>query len=620
MKYFFYTILLVATLGTVGWMVNPALVQQGAAFIGLELPLNSTDSDEKPSGEDQLEKFYEQYPFANNRSNATFASPNFAPPSTVPAVVMPEPASAPMSPFYVAPATPFPAPVVETAAPRYANSVAVEPAQSQWAPADWNNSNFDSAEATPLTPFAVYPPPVPAQEPMPVQQQSIYSPFNQSPPPPLVASAPPLVASAPPLVASAPSQDVFPAVDQTMPPGFAQTQIAQQSHQQPVQPQPIQQPVAPPPLPIQSIYPAHTPPPVTSSLQTQAVLIEDVPVHGTELVAKVGTQIILMGDLLPKIRRTVQRVIAENLKKIPDEERAKVPREEIEQVSNAIAAELYPSVLQEQIIFTLVYSDYLSQQPREQRAMFDERLTDEFNRKEIPEMMKEFNVENEAALKRYLEQYLGSSLEKERKLWVQEQIVRQWIMMSIQRATPDATQDEMMEFYEKNLASFTTVARARWQEMVVLFSRHSTEEEAWNKMRWMGNQVASGAAPFESIAQGNSDGFTAAEGGIHDWTTKGSLASTELEQAIFSQPIGQLSPAIIRSERGLHIIRVVERQEANVKPFTEAQVAIRDRMKNTRTQQNQDEYLAELHRRFPTFVVRDRIDFDINVRTARSAR
>ena len=593
MKYFFYTILLVAALGTVGWMVNPALVQQGAAFIGLELPLNSVDSDEKPSGEDQLAEFYKQYPFTNNRSNATFA-----PPTTMPAVVMPEPFPAQMSSFYASPAAPFPAPVIETTAPAYAHPVPVESVPSHLVHADWNNSNFDSTVATPLTMLTIDPSPIPVQAPPPVQQQSIYSPFHHPPTPPPVASGPP--------------QDVFPVVDPMMPPGFAHTQIVQPSPQQP-----IQQPVAPPPFHMQSASPTH-PPPLATSLQTPVVQIEEIPVHGTEMVARVGTQIILMGDILPKIRRTVQRIIAENLAKMSDEERAKVPRQEIEEISNAIAAELYPGVLQEQILFDLVYSDYLSQQPREQRAMFDERLGDEFNRKEIPEMMKEFNVENEAALKRYLEQHLGSSLEKERKFWIQEQIVRQWIMMSIQRATPDATQDEMMEFYEKNLASFTTVARARWQEMVVLFSRHAAEQEAWDKMRWMGNQVASGAS-FEAIAQGNSDGFTATEGGIHDWTTKGSLASAELEQAIFSQPIGQLSPTIIRSERGLHIIRVVERRESNVVPFVEAQVTIRDRMKNVRTQQNQDEYLAELRHRFPIFVVRDHIDFDINTRTASSA-
>jgi len=581
-KYFFYTILLVASLGTVGAIMNPALVQQGAALIGLELPQNSANPVEKPSSEDQLAKFLAQYPFAGSQNSTAIPS------STVPIAAVSEPASSPISPFHAAPATPFPVPVIETAAPIYANPV--QP------PASWDSEATTPIYPPPVIEYHLPPAPVadwsgpsqPYQEPAPAPQHSIYAiaPFFNHPHP----NTP---------VVSAP-QEVCPAIENTVPPGFAQTLY--------VPPQQTHLPQPPPP-PAANVMP-----------QTSAVLIEEVPVHGTETVARVGTQVILMGDILPKIRRTTLKIVDEKLKQMSEEKRAEVTREEIEEVTNAIATNLYPEVLQEQLLFALVYSDYLSQQGREQRAMFNERLGEEFDRKEVPEMLKEFNVENVAALKRYLEQQLGSSLEKEKKLWIQEQIVRQWISMSIERGTAAATHDEMMDFYERNQAMFTTTARARWQEMTVLFSRHNTEREAESKIRWMGNQVATGSASFEEIARTKSEGFTASDGGVRDWTTRGSLTSVELEQAIFSQPINQLSPAIIRSDRGLHIIRVLEREEAEVIPFVEAQVTIRDRIRNQRTQRHQDEYLADLRRRYPTVVARERIDFDINnTRTASSA-
>ena len=588
MKYLFYTILLVGSLGTVGAMLNPALVQQGAALVGLELSQNSTDTDEKPSGEDRLAEFLEQYPFIANRNSAT------VPGTSPPAVAMPAPPPAPNSAYNLVPATPFPAPVVEMPAPVYANPVFVEPVQPA---ANWDNSNWDSTAVIPI-----YSPPAIEYHLPPAPQQSVYATANP-PSPPSDASAP---------------YNAFPFVYNTvaddMSPGFAQTRT--------VSPQPTTPPIQ---LPVTSPQTAptfltQTPPPPNGAPQTQAVLIEKVPVLGTETVARVGTQVILMGDILPKLRRTAQKIIAANFEQMPEEERAKVTQPEIEQVFNTIATSLYPEVLQERILFDLVYNDYLSQQAKEQKDMFDERLGEEFDRKEVPEMMKEFDVENVADLKRALEQRLGSSLEKEKRLWIREQIVRQWISMSIQRATGEATQDEMLDYYEKNQAMFTSLAKARWQEMTVLFSRHNSAQEAENKMRWMGNQVAGGAS-FEEIARTLSDGFTASEGGVWDWTTKGSLTSLELEKAIFSQPIGALSPAIIKSDKGLHIIRVVERQEEKVVPFVEAQVTIRERIKNQRTQQQQDEYLAELRRRFPTVVARDHIDFDINTtRTASSVR
>jgi peptidyl-prolyl cis-trans isomerase SurA len=252
--------------------------------------------------------------------------------------------------------------------------------------------------------------------------------------------------------------------------------------------------------------------------------------------------------------------------------------------------------------------------------MFNEKMGEEFDRNEVPEMMKEFNVDNIAALKKYLETKLGSSLERERRLWIKEQIVRQWISMSVQRATAECTHDEMREFYEKNMELFTTPAKARWQEMVVFFSSHSTEQEALHKIRWMGNQVA-GGAPFEEIAKANSDGFTASKGGLWDWTSKGSLSSTELEQAVFSQPIKQLSPAILRSDTGFHIVRVLERQEVTVVSLPEAQGTIREKIRNQRAQRYQAEYFADLRRRFPMIIVKERIDFSVNSpRTAAAVR
>ena len=565
MKYLFYTILLAAGLGTVVAIVNPALVQQGATLIGLELPQKSSKDTETTSSEDQLAQFLSQYPLANNRENTGLPAAN------VPMVVVPDPASPPMPPFYAAPASPFPMPPpsADSAAPAYAQS--------------WDNPvnpRWDGEAATPIyTPPAVeyQPPPTmdwsgpaqPLQEPTPAPQRSVYDISGR--------------------------EEVFPAVSEV--PGFARTNAPPQPPQPPFQP--VQTPSA--------------------TLQTPAVLIEAVPVLGTEMVARVGTQVILMGDILPRLRRIALSIIDENIKEMPPEEREKITPQEIERITNVIVSQNYPALLQEQITFTLAYCDYISTNDRTSQNMFIEKMGEEFDRNVIPELEKEFHVENVAALKRFLEDRLGSSLEKERRLWIREEIVKQWVGMSMQRATGDPTTDEMADFYERNKATFTSSARARWQEMIVLLSQQDAEQAAWDKIRWMGNQVA-GGAPFEEIAKAHSEGFTASEGGVWDWTGKGSLASAELEQAIFTQPIGLLSPAIIKSDKGFHIIRVLERQEEKVVPFIEAQGEIRKRMKNQRQQQYQEEYFTELRRRFPTIVVKDRIDFnDPGTRTASSA-
>ena len=563
MKYFFYTILFVASLGTVGAIMNPTLVQQSAALVGLEFPLNSADTTENISGEDQLSQFLAQYPFAHGRNNAVNV-----PATTIPMAVLPEPTPSPIPPVYAAPVTPFQI-SAETVPPTHS-----DPAYA---------SNWDSEATVPIYSAPVveyFLPPVPVAdgtippqsylEPVPVPQQSIYA---------VVPQNIPNVIS---------PQEIPPSMNNTIPNGFEQTKYVPQGT-----------PPSQPPLPANGM------------LQTPAILIEDVPVYGTEMVARVGTQVILMGDILPKLRRTALKIVAENFKRMSEEDRTKVSQKEIEQVINAFAENHYPDILQEQILFALVYNDYDLSKSKAEKAFLNEKMGEEFDRIEVDEMKKEFNVENIAALKKYLEEQLGSSLDKERRFWIREQIVKQWIGGSVQRATGECTHDEMKEFYDKNQEMFTSSAQARWQEMVVLLSAHNTEPEALNKIRWMGNKVA-GGAPFEEIAKANSDGFTASKGGIWDWTKKNSLSSTELEQAIFTQPVGQLSPAIIRSDKGFHIIRVLERQEEKIIPFVEAQVTIRERIKNQRGQRFQEEYFSDLRRRFPMVVIKDRVDFNVN--------
>ncbi len=94
----------------------------------------------------------------------------------------------------------------------------------------------------------------------------------------------------------------------------------------------------------------------------------------------------------------------------------------------------------------------------------------------------------------------------------------------------------------------------------------------------MGNQVLRGA-DFAAVAKKHSQEANATEGGYHDWTNQGSLVSEVLDQAIFSLPVNRLSLKL-EDERGFHIVRVIERQEARRIEFVEAQDEIRTKLQD----------------------------------------
>ena len=102
-------------------------------------------------------------------------------------------------------------------------------------------------------------------------------------------------------------------------------------------------------------------------------------------------------------------------------------------------------------------------------------------------------------------------------------------------------------------------------------------------------------APFDQLARVHSKGPTAQKGGLRDWTSRGSLVSKKLDNALFGLPVGQLSP-ILEDDGKLHIIRVLERTEAGREAFVDAQVAIREKVQQKRRSKVIEEYLGKLRR------------------------
>ncbi|MEM8865728.1 MAG: peptidylprolyl isomerase, partial [Planctomycetota bacterium] len=100
---------------------------------------------------------------------------------------------------------------------------------------------------------------------------------------------------------------------------------------------------------------------------------------------------------------------------------------------------------------------------------------------------------------------------------------------------------------------------------------------------------------FVSLAKAKSHGFTASDGGQHDWTTQGSLTAERVDEALFSVAVGEMSP-ILESDRGFHIVRVLDRKLAGRTAFTEVQDEIRKKILKGRTDKAFAKKLDELRR------------------------
>ena len=126
------------------------------------------------------------------------------------------------------------------------------------------------------------------------------------------------------------------------------------------------------------------------------------------------------------------------------------------------------------------------------------------------------------------------------------------------------------------------------------FSDFDSKEEAYRAIAQMGNSVLRGT-PLEVVVRRESQGANAHDGGQYDWTTKGSLVSTVIDEAIFSLPVGKLS-RILEDDKGFHIVRVLERKDAGCVPFQQTQREIRETLKDQHRDTRVKEYLEGLQR------------------------
>lgn len=266
----------------------------------------------------------------------------------------------------------------------------------------------------------------------------------------------------------------------------------------------------------------------------------------------------------------------------------------------------------------VIYLDAKQSFPADHFPEIDKQLDKFFASAAMPALYKCCDVKSPRDLDQKLRDR-GISLDRVKKSFKEWALAQQWIGQQIKR-DEEITYDQMVKYYREHISEFEKPARARWEELAVLFSKYRTKAEAHEAIIRLGNQVLAGF-PFAEAAKNGSQGVTAANGGAYDWTTKGSLRSAEIDRAIFALPEKQLSP-IIETEKGYHIVRVTERVNAETTPFLTAQVDIKEKIIQERTNKQLQDYLARIENKIYIWTIYDgdRKDIRLSERMKEVAR
>jgi hypothetical protein len=323
--------------------------------------------------------------------------------------------------------------------------------------------------------------------------------------------------------------------------------------------------------------------------QYMAPVVETGEVRSLEaalVVARVGPEVVLEADLLtPKALEWLEKVSPG------------LPPEKIRELRLQICRQ----VIDQHIETLLVYVDACREIPADKLPEIRKNVDQAFDEQQLPRMMEEEGVASSLEFEQRLRQR-GMTLERMRKMFFERGLAQEWLRKNV-GGDEEIPHAELIAWYQNHLADYEFPARARFEVLTVKMGLKRSRAAAWDMLAAMGNEVL-GGRPFTEVAKSRSEGPTAAQGGGFDWTNRGSLASKQLDEAIFTLPVGELS-AIIEDGEAIHIVRVIERKEAGRTSFLEAQVGIREQLVLDKRRQASDDYLARLRARTPVWTVFD---------------
>ncbi|RPI80933.1 MAG: hypothetical protein EHM42_11415 [Planctomycetaceae bacterium] len=151
---------------------------------------------------------------------------------------------------------------------------------------------------------------------------------------------------------------------------------------------------------------------------------------------------------------------------------------------------------------------------------------------------------------------------------------------------------DVVGYYKEHLEDFKVEGQVKWQQIQLSHDKNDGARGATRLAENLTAQLRDGAN-FDELARQHSEGPTAETGGLRDWTTQGSLAAGNVDQALFELPVGGVSdPLAVKG--GVWIVKVLDRREAGYRPFEEAQNEIKELLRKERFSKSVMQILSEL--------------------------
>jgi parvulin-like peptidyl-prolyl isomerase len=209
-------------------------------------------------------------------------------------------------------------------------------------------------------------------------------------------------------------------------------------------------------------------------------------------------------------------------------------------------------------------------------------------------MLGRRNISMEAFVKALEKE--GSHLDAYRQD-MKDQMTRMRLLRRELRAKIIVSDDEIGEEYTKRRSEYEGREAVRMMQIMLLLPPE-TDRAARKKVQAAAATIRQrllDGEPFELLAAQYSQGPAAAEGGDVGFIEKGAMLP-EVDSAAFRLAGNEISEVIVSSV-GLHIIKVLDKRGAGVKPLEVVREEIKAKLEEEKMEKGYEEWIADLRKR-----------------------
>ncbi len=259
--------------------------------------------------------------------------------------------------------------------------------------------------------------------------------------------------------------------------------------------------------------------------------------------------------------------------------------------------ELFQEELRRLIERELILNDFLTKIKKNKPQVLD--IVKEQAQIAVTKQMKEFkklnNFKSEAEFTEALRMQ-GLSMKGLQRQLERNAMMNMFLGEVMREKGKTTSLAEVIRYYEDNPEEFKVEDKVKWLDLFVSYRRFNTTVEARQYAEQLLQQAKSGT-DFVQLVKQYGHGDSPLRDGEGIGQKRGEITPTELEPAILALNAGQLS-AIVPTETGFHIVKVVEREHAGYRPFDEkVQLYIRSKLAGQMQKADYDKLIESLWRK-----------------------